>query len=132
MPQNNNDLPYTLTHKRLLACTLIALVIFQGACAPIFFMDTLPSDGVLMAWTAGSGISGMLIAIGIIRVRDWRCALPEWLRAVFFRTLGHPWKGTRRVGDYVEQFCPRCEQYRHGKMTRYDLVEKWEAGKIDA
>jgi hypothetical protein len=132
MPQNKNDLPYVLTHKRMLTCTLIALAIFQGACAPIFFMETPPSDGVLVGWTTGAGIVGMLIGISITRVRDWRCALPEWLRAIFFRKLGHPWKETRRVDWYVEQFCPRCERYRHGKMTAYDAVEKWKAGKIPA
>jgi hypothetical protein len=130
MPQNKNE--YILTHARMgLAFGIYALFLF-GTFGPIFFMAVPPGDTVAMVWCAASGLSGSFLGLRISSIRDGRCALPEGLRATFFRTLEHPWKETRRVGDHVEQFCSRCEQYRHGKMTRYDLVETWEAGKIEA
>lgn len=128
MPQNKNE--YVFTHARMsLAFGVYALFLFV-TFGPIFFMAVRPEDGLVMAWGAASGLSGSILGLRVSSIRDWRCALPEWLRATFPDSLEHPWKETRRVGDYVEEYCARCDQYHHGKMTRYDLVESWVKGKI--
>jgi hypothetical protein len=124
MPQNNND------HwgiRRIQAITAISLALFLPAIAPIFFLEL--SSLAIGTWGIAAGWGSFWVAVQAARP-DWRCALPQPLRAVFFRTLEHPWKETRRAGDYVEQYCERCQQYRHGIMTAYDSVEEWREGRI--
>jgi hypothetical protein len=59
--------------------------------------------------------------------------MPEELKAVFFRVLREPWHETRRVGEYVEQHCSRCDRYRHARITAYGGAEndEWIAGRIE-
>jgi hypothetical protein len=125
MPHNNKD---HLSVRRLNAITAISLAIFFAVTSPMYFVK-LPAI-VIALWSVAAGWGSFYIGIQAARP-DWRCALPQPLRALFFRTLEHPWKETQRLGDYVEEYCEKCQQYRHGKMTRYDLVEGgWKEGRI--
>lgn len=127
MPHNNKD-PMAIRPKRMTAALAIYLAIFFGTSWPLLVQDY--SALVAGFWGLGSGVGGSVAGIALARIPDWRCGLPQWLRSFFFRTLEHPWKETQRVGDYVEQYCARCERYRHGKMTAYDAVESWEPGPL--
>jgi hypothetical protein len=123
MPQNNND------HwgiRRIGAITAVSLTIFLTATAPLYGRD-LPVLAI-STWAILAGWGGFTIALWLCKP-DWRCRLPAGLRALFHRSLEHPWRETRRVGDYVEEQCPRCLQFHHGRMRRDDSAE-WVAGPL--
>jgi hypothetical protein len=125
MPQYNKEDPWTIRRIHII-CTIWA-VIYLAATSPIYFIEV--SVLGIGLWSVAAGWGGIYIALQAARP-DWRCALPQPLRAFFFRSLAHPWAETRRVDWYVEQYCEKCQTYRHGRMTAYDAVEEWKEGRL--
>jgi hypothetical protein len=122
MPHNNDHWGI----QRIQTITVISLALFLLAITPIFFLEL--SVLAIALWGIAAGWGSFYLAVQAARP-DWRCALPQPLRAVFWRTLEHPWKETRRAGNYVEKQCARCGTYQHGVMTPYDTAE-WKDGRL--